>query len=45
MAGERWTSKRNPSIQLMPWYGIGEHPGVCAQHATAEQTTASTAAA
>ncbi|MFI8457899.1 hypothetical protein [Kitasatospora sp. NPDC085464] len=30
--------------KLMPWYGIGEHPGVCARHATAEQTAASTAA-
>lgn len=30
--------------ELMPWYGIGEHPGVCARHATAEWTAASTAA-
>jgi hypothetical protein len=28
---------RNP---LMPWYGIGPHPGVCRLHATAEQKAA-----
>ncbi|MFJ2578404.1 hypothetical protein [Kitasatospora aureofaciens] len=30
--------------KLMPWYGIGPHPGVCARHATPELTAASTAA-